>query len=140
MAWKWLQRSEHSGIVRCRSTALVHACSRGCLGVSGRAKASATKAEETALLLGFVSRFCCVKIYCFGGFWSRNALPSVICVTKLLYVVGNLYHVFGAPTLYNHLSLLPKSATRVQVTPLRLERKQFTTKIDDYGWLPMMIT
>ena len=37
----WPQRSEHSGIVRCESTALVHACSRGCVIVSGRAKASA---------------------------------------------------------------------------------------------------
>ena len=37
----WPQRSEHSGIVRCESTALVHACRRGSLSVSGCAKASA---------------------------------------------------------------------------------------------------
>ena len=30
---------------------------------------------------------------------SRNVLPSVICVSKLLDIVGNLCHVLGEPTL-----------------------------------------
>ena len=51
----------------------------------------APKAEKTVLLLSFVSRFCFVKVSCFGIFLSRNALPSVICVTKLLDVVGNFF-------------------------------------------------
>ena len=37
----------------------------------------APKAEATALLLGFVSRFCYVKISRFGSFLSRNALPKI---------------------------------------------------------------
>ena len=44
----------------------------------------APKAEETALLLDLVSRFCYVKIPCWDFFWPQKALPSVICVTKLL--------------------------------------------------------
>ena len=54
MKWHglWPQRSEHSGIVRCGSTALVHACSKGRLSVSGRAKASA-KGRKTALRAWF---------------------------------------------------------------------------------------
>ena len=34
---------------------------------------------------------------------SRNVLPSVICVTKLLDIVGNLCYVIGEPTLKNCL-------------------------------------
>ena len=30
---------------------------------------------------------------------SRNVLPSVICATKLLDIVGKLCHVLGEPTL-----------------------------------------
>ena len=37
----WPQRSEHSGRARCGPTTLVHACSRGCLKISGRVTASA---------------------------------------------------------------------------------------------------
>ena len=34
-----------------------------------------------------------------GVILSRNVLRSVICVAKLLDIVGNLCHVLGEPTL-----------------------------------------
>ena len=59
------------------------------------------KAEETALPAWF-----CLEIMLresimidFGVISSRNVLPSVICVTKLLDIVGKLCHVSGEPTL-----------------------------------------
>ena len=58
------------------------------------------KAEEMALPAWF-----CLEIllrknnYDLGVILSRNVLPSAICVTKLLDIVGNLCHVLGEPTL-----------------------------------------
>ena len=51
----------------------------------------APKAEETALHVWLYHDL--------GVLLSRNVLPSVICVTKLVDIVGSLCHVIGEPTL-----------------------------------------
>ena len=63
------------------------------------------KAEEMALPAWF-----CLEIllrennHDSGVILSRNVLPSEICATKLLDIVGNLCHVLGEPTLKNIIS------------------------------------
>ena len=61
------------------------------------------KAEETDLLPAW---FCLeillhenIMIPWFGSFLSRNVLPSVVCVAKLLDIVDNFCHVLGESTL-----------------------------------------
>ena len=67
--------------------------------VSGHAKARAKGLRDgsTCLVLSRDSVTC--KYHGLGVTLSRNVLPSVICVAKLLDIVGNLCHVLGEPTL-----------------------------------------
>ena len=96
----------------------------------------APKAEETALLLGFVSRFCYAKLSRFGSFFSlsQNALTSVTCVTKLLDIVGNLCQVFGALTLKHHLSEECTPTKNILVNPDGLGvQRIFISKTDRHS-------
>ena len=107
MKWRgqWPHRSEHSGIVRCESTALVHAYSRGCLECQRPCYSQGQRPKRRLYLLGFVSRFCYVKMSPFHGLGvilSRNVLRSVICVAKLLDIVGNLCHESVPPQNSKH--------------------------------------
>ena len=100
-------RSDHSGIIRRESSALVHAYSRGCLGMSAAMLKTGPKAEETALPAWFCLEIMLhenVMIPWFGSYWSWKVLPSVICVAKLLDIVGNLCHVLGETTLKKWIS------------------------------------
>ena len=63
-----------------RSTALVHACSRGCLGVSGRAKASAKGRRDGS-----------TACFCLEILSRKNIMFWEFLVTKRL-AVGNLCH------------------------------------------------
>ena len=108
MKWHglWPEIIEHSGIVRCGSTALVHACSRGCVSVCARAKASPKGRRDGFAFLVFleillrkniISFF---KTPCRQQFVSHSCwISSVICVTFLVHphtATKKLCHVFGS--------------------------------------------
>ena len=71
------------------------------------------KAEETALPAWFCLEILLRKnTMMWELFLSRNVLPSVICVTKLLDIVGNLCHVLCEHTKKMNFQLAKRAETK----------------------------
>ena len=89
------------------------------------------KAEEMALPAWF-----CLEIlsgendHGLGVILSQHVLPSVICVTKLLDIVGNLCHVVGEPKLKKrNFQLAKRAETKAIRKKAEKETKQTSKKV-----------
>ena len=85
--------------------------------VSGRAKAR-VKGRWDGSICWVLSRNSVTWNYNdLGVMLSQNVLPSVICVTKLLDIVGKLCHVLGEPTLKKWISSWQTSRNKSNKMP-----------------------